>query len=336
MLLNSWSLALSLTSFAVLFFMIISFKTAIKVIRYWDHAQDSHEQIKLENQIWLTSTLVKYGLGFQLLTLIIFIMAADSFSQVIIGAMCATGTLLANPYGLPVFFAKIAMVFLAGLWIAIHQLDISSEKYPLVKHKFIFLLILMPLIVVEIILQTKYLAGIKPDIITSCCAVVFDRDPQKAGTNLIARLPDFNILLYYYAAIIFLFIISIFQYFFCSKWLSWFTSLFWLLFFGLAALAITSKISSYIYAMPFHNCPFCILKPEYNYIGFFIYGGLISATFFGMLPGCLEPLKKHQDLRKQICIFQKNSIIIALISLIFLSLTSSWHLILFKISGGEF
>jgi hypothetical protein len=187
MFLNSWSLGLTLAGLIVLALGIFAGRTAIRVLRYWDPSSDSNLQIKLENEIWLASTLVEYGLGFQIITLILFVLAADTFCQVIIGAMCATGALLANDFGMPALMVKLIGVFLYGFWIVLHKLDISSETYPLVKTKYIYLLLILPLLLADITLQTLYIAYLSPDIITSCCAVVFGSSAE-TGRNLLGKL----------------------------------------------------------------------------------------------------------------------------------------------------
>ncbi|MFA6465350.1 MAG: hypothetical protein WCT30_06305, partial [Desulfurivibrionaceae bacterium] len=149
MFLNPWSLALSLCSLVVLLLGAVAGKTAVRVLRFWEPGSDSTQQIRLENEIWLSSTLVAYGLGFQIITLILFVLAADEFCQVIVGAMCATGALLANPYGMPALLVKLFGVFFYGFWILLHQLDIRSEHYPLVRIKYLALLLLLPMLILD-------------------------------------------------------------------------------------------------------------------------------------------------------------------------------------------
>ena len=73
MFLNSWSLGLTLAGLIVLALGLFAGRTAIRVLRHWNPSSDSNLQIKLENEIWLASTLVEYGLGFQIITLILFV-----------------------------------------------------------------------------------------------------------------------------------------------------------------------------------------------------------------------------------------------------------------------
>ena len=335
MFLNSWSLGLTLAGLIVLVLGIFACRTAVRVLRYWNPSSDSNLQIKLENEIWLASTLVEYGLGFQIITLVLFVLAADAFCQVIVGAMCATGALLANNFGMPALLVKIAGVFLYGFWIVLHKLDISSETYPLVKIKYIYLLLILPLLIADITLQTLYIAYLSPDIITSCCAVVFGSSTE-TGRNLLEGFSQTTLLSLYYGSIIVLLGLG---WILLKRWLLPVAVLFsagWLWFLGLATVAIITVFSSYIYAMPYHHCPFCILKPEYHYIGFALYFTLIPASFFGLSTALVEPFKSRSDLAGPVKKYQRTAIIISLLLLLFLTAISSYHFLLYKISGGEF
>ena len=261
-------------------------------------------------------------------------LAADAFGQVIVGAMCATGALLANDYGVPVLSVKLGGVFLCGFWIVLHQLDIRAETYPLVKIKYIYLLFLIPLIIADIILQTSYIIKLEPDIITSCCAVVFGK-AKGGGQNLIAGMSQSTMLMLFYGSALMLFCTGLFLFFKRRIWLVTFSALGWILFLCVSIVAITAVLSSYIYAMPYHNCPFCILKPEYNYIGFIIYGTLIVATFLGVIPALIGPLKRKKELLSVINKLQGNAIRLSLVFLTLFLLFSSYHFVRYMIAGGE-
>ncbi|OGQ96385.1 MAG: hypothetical protein A2521_09205 [Deltaproteobacteria bacterium RIFOXYD12_FULL_57_12] len=334
MFLNSWSLALSLGSILVLFLGVAAARTAVRVLRHWNPASDDNHQIRLENEIWLASTLVKYTLGFQILSLILFVLAADQFCQVIVGAMCATGALLANGFGMPALGVKLAGVFFYGFWIVLHQLDISAETYPLVRAKYIYLLILLPLLVADLALQTFYIDGLKPDIITSCCAVVFG-ETKATGQNLISGISKGPLLLLYYGTITLLLAAGITLNRHWRRAAAYVNAGLWLFFFGLALVVITTVLSSYIYAMPFHRCPFCILKPEYHAIGFAIYGTLIAGTFCGIAAAAVEPFRCKPELTVDIARFQKLSNRVALFMLVSFTALSSYHALRYLITGGE-
>lgn len=57
--------------------------------------------------------------------------------------------------------------------------------------------------------------------------------------------------------------------------------------FAVSLAAIISFISIYIYELPTHHCPFCIVMEEYGYIGYLLYlplfGGAVTGTGIGVL-----------------------------------------------------
>lgn len=334
MFLNSWSLALTLCSIVVIFLALVAGRTAIRVLRFWDPASDSNQQIALEGEIWLSSTLVNYGLGFQIVSLILFVLAADQFCEAIIGAMCATGALLANDFGVPALLIKLVGVFLYGFWILLHQIDIRSESYPLVRIKYIYLLMLLPLLALDFCVQTLYIAGLKPDIITSCCAVVFSGSTG-GGTNLTGAWPQELLLGAVFALLI---IIAVGGGVLLRRWHQGGAVLFsaaWFVFLGLALITVTTVISSYVYAMPFHKCPFCLLKPEYGYYGFALYGSLLPASFFGMSVGLIGFAAQRPGLGRVVDAYRRFAVRSSLILLTVFTLLSSYHYLRYMISGGE-
>ncbi len=334
MLLNSWSIALLLCGVIVLFLMGLAARSALRVLLYWDPASDSNRQIRLENEIWLTSTLVEYALGIQIISLIVFVLAADFYSGSITGAMCATGSLLANGFGLPALVVKVGGVFFYGFWIVLHQLDIRSETYPLVRIKYIYLLFLLPLLLLDFSLEVLYIVGLEPDIIASCCAVVF-ADSAGGGTNLFGGFSHgFSVGLFYGIAGMLL-VGGVFLLIKRNIWTGLLFSSGWLAYYFFALAVVTTEFSSYIYAMPFHNCPFCMLKPEYHFIGYPIYVALFAGAFFGMSVVCVEPLFSFAGLKENVRKFQQAAIKISLFFLVVFVLLSSYRYLRYLIVGGE-
>jgi hypothetical protein len=60
---------------------------------------------------------------------------------------------------------------------------------------------------------------------------------------------------------------------------------------------ILSFVSLYIYEHPNHHCPFCILKPEYGYQGYWLYVPLFAATAAGLAAGAVQPFARIESLR---------------------------------------
>lgn len=334
MFLNSWSLTLCLCSLLVIILIALASRTACQVLLYWDQTSDSERQIRLENEIWLASTLVSYALWFQIISLILFVSAADHYCKIIVGAMCATGALLANSYGMPALLIKLVGVFLYGFWIILHKLDISSEKYPLVRIKCFYLIILLPLLLADAALQILYIIGLKPDIITSCCAVIFET-VAGSGQNPFNNMPHEALLAIFYGTAIMLAVLGIVCYRKHHIKLVRIYAIAWLCFLILAVITIINVLSSYIYAMPFHNCPFCLLKPEYHYIGFAIYAALLSGSFFGITPAVFTFFNSDNGVNSTLKQWQHQWVMLSLLLLFIFTSISSTHYFLYLISGGE-
>jgi hypothetical protein len=52
----------------------------VRIIRHWDIDSGSEYQLDLERRTYLISTLMAYAMGFQLLSLFLFIYTADTLS----------------------------------------------------------------------------------------------------------------------------------------------------------------------------------------------------------------------------------------------------------------
>nr|MBF0222747.1 hypothetical protein [Desulfobulbaceae bacterium] len=334
MLLSPWSIALSLLSALVIALSLLAGITAIKVIRFWDLSSDSNRQIRLENETWLASTLVQYALAFQIISLLLFVLAADQFSQVIAGAMCATGSFTANVYGLPALAVKLVGLFLYGFWIVLNQFDISSENYPLLKQKYIFLLALLPILILDVCLQTLYILKLEPDIITSCCAVVFGESSQ-SSSNLLGVFSQPTLLTLFYGAATLILTLNYLWYRCNRMFLVHANAAVWIVFLPIAFVAITTVFSSYVYAMPYHRCPFCIIKKEYYYIGLFQYITLLGSVFFGVCVAPISMIVKNDDLQQYLKQFIRFSVYLSSILLVMFIALTSYHLILYRFAGGE-
>ena len=342
MYLDSWSIALILVNLLDLFLVLAAARTAFRVLRFWDPNSDASLQITLENETWLASTLVQYGLFFQVVSLVLLVVAADSFSNVLPGAMGATGSLRDNVYGFPLLWLKIAGVFLYGFWILLHHLDIQVESYPLVRIKFAYLFFLLPLLVADTVVEILYIGGLDPEIITSCCGVVFSDSGGAGGGGLMMNTPAIlGTVFYSLAALMALLNIVIFlatrkglpgrpaRFIIYGSTIGW-------LAFGWAALAaIITIFSSYIYSMPYHHCPFCILKPEYHYIGYLIYFTLFPAIFFGIGQALAQVFSRREGLAEISRRFISRSALVSLVSLILFVLTVTTPMLLYLVRGGE-
>ena len=341
MYLDAWAIALFLVNALGLFLVLPGVRTAVRVLRHWNPASDSALQISLENETWLAATLVQYGMGFQIAALVLFVAAADSFSGMLAGAMCATGSLLANPYGFPLLWLKMAGVFLYGFWLLLHRIDISVETYPLVRVKFTYLLFLLPLVLADAALLVLYLGGLSPDIITSCCAVVFGG--KGAGGSTLAVEPGDGLLVRFYgiAALMAGFALFLRARFSDPARRIWDRPLLvasgagWAVFAWISFQAINGVFSSYVYAMPFHHCPFCMLKPQYGYIGYLIYLAMFTAVFAGTGAVFVNLAAGRGDLVREADRFTASAALVSFAALVLFVVSVSAPMAVYLLTGGE-
>jgi hypothetical protein len=61
-------------------------------------------------------------------------------------------------------------------------------------------------------------------------------------------------------------------------------------------MGIVAFVSLYIYEHPHHHCPFCILKPEYDYQGYLLYVPLFAAAAAGLAAGVLTLFARRPSL----------------------------------------
>ncbi len=295
MLITPALVALHLIALCVSGALLLASGFAWTLLRHWDIASGSELQIRLERRTYLVSTLLGFVLGAELLSLLLFVHSAESLSSQFVGAMCATGVLNINAFGFPTLLLKIALFFLAALWLLLNRVDQQGHDYPLVRVKYALLLAIMPLALLELLLQSAYFLGLKPEVITSCCGSLFSAEGQGAAAEL-AGWPVRQALLAFYGMAGLLLGSG------AALW-RWpalgalFAAISGLTF-VVAIAAIIAFLSLYVYENPNHHCPFCLLKAGYDYVGYALYLPLFAATAAGLGAGLLAPCRHIASLRR--------------------------------------
>ena len=189
MILHPGIIALLLVSFLMTGMILYSSFFGIRIIRRWDLRSGSEDQLSLERRTYLISTILAYAFIFQIGSLFLYIYTADSLHSLFVGAMCAAGVLNVDPYGYPTFILKILNFILAGLWLIINYADNQAYDYPLIRKKYVLLIIIAPLIMTESILQMLYFLQMRADVITSCCGSLFSPSKGSISADIVAIIP---------------------------------------------------------------------------------------------------------------------------------------------------
>lgn len=302
-------LALLISSFLIVTMAVYSSLFGVQILRHWDIESGSEKQLLLERRTYLISTLLAYLFGFQLVSLFLFVFTADEIRSLFTGAMCAAGSFNLNQWGYPALLLKALNFILAGLWLILNYADNRAYNYPLIRKKYLFLVLLTPFLAAEAVLQAKYFFALHPDIITSCCGSLFSSGNEGLGGRLAAlpELPSKVALFATFALTAASGIVSLLR----GKGIYLFAAAGGF-FFLAAAAGIVSFVSIYVYELPSHHCPFCILHGEYHYIGYPVYVTLFAGAICGIGAGVLAPFRHIESLKAIIPPLQKKLTITAL------------------------
>jgi hypothetical protein len=295
--------------------LLVSAWNGLLILRRWDLASGSALQLSLERRTYLVSTIVGYVLAFELASLFLYVYTADALAPMFTGAMCAAGTLAANGWGYTVLVLRLANFVLAGLWLVVNRADELGHDYPLVRAKYALLLALTPLVLAEVVLQARYFLALEPEVITSCCGSLFSKGGTSAVGAGMAAIPAAPLAVALYATAgtaggagaAF------------GRWwrggggvaLALVLAVAAALALGVGLAALVSWVSPYVYELPTHRCPFCLLQREYGWVGYPLYGTLLGAAVCGMGVGVLVPARRIPSLAAAVPVFQRRLAIVA-------------------------
>jgi hypothetical protein len=319
-LLNPSILALIIVSTVVTCMTLLAAVFGLHLLRSWDISSGSEKQLRLERRTYLISTLIAFAFLAELISLLLFVYNAEQMSSQFVGAMCATGVLNVNGWGWPALYLKITLFFAAAAWLILNRIDNRAYDYPLIRVKYGLLLLILPLMLAETVVQTTFFLQMEPDIITSCCGSLFTPEGEGVASEISGIEPSTSLLLL---------VLSAFAVFASGGWYLWrgrgalayCTSS--LAAFPVALVAIVSCVALYIYEHPHHHCPFCILKGGHGFIGYYLYLPLFVATALALGTGAVAPFRRIPSLVEIIAAESRRFIGIAMFGmLIFYSVAS--------------
>jgi hypothetical protein len=285
----------------------------IGILRRWDLTSGSEIQLTLEKKTYLISTLMTYAFSFLILNFFLFIFTAEKLHSFFVGAMCAAGTLNVNGYGYPALVLKVVNCLLAGLWLVMNYVDNQAFDYPLIRKKYALLLLITPFVLGGTVLDLAYFTNLKANVITSCCGSLFSGENGGGGGSL-AAFPQKPMMAVFFGAMLLNLILGVHFHYLKGAIIGTLFSLVCLVSFAVSVESLISFISPYIYELPTHHCPFCILQKEYHYAGYFVYMCLLVGTITGGGVGLLMPFRSVSSLRDSLPVIQRRLTRAALIS----------------------
>ncbi len=310
MILHPAVLALIVASALTGFMVLYACWYGARILLQWEIRSGSERQLGLERRTYLISTLLCFAFAVQILSLFLYVYTADRLHGLFSGAMCAAGTLNVNRYGYPVLVLKAVTFLLAGVWLIVNHADTRGYDYPLIRIKYALLLLIAPLVLTDGILEYRYFAGLRADVITSCCGSLFSRDRAGVAGDL-AALPSGPMEWLFFAGMIATAACGI--RFNRTGSGGYLFSVVGTLAFFIAVASLISFICLYYYDLPTHHCPFCILQKEYGSIGYALYATLFGGGVAGMGTGALMPFRNRGTMAAVIPPLQRRLVVATLV-----------------------
>jgi hypothetical protein len=263
-----------LLSETILFVLLfIAFVSTLKLVKKWNFNVFTTEQFTLENHSYLVMTIIFFVMLLKVILLPYFVYTIDNLSDLIPGAMCGAGVIKANKYGNPLLSLKIVILFLSALWLSINSIDLKAKDYPYIKIKSWFFVLIFILLSVEFALDILYFTNIETTNPVSCCSVIFG---QTGGVNgLPFGLDISKLLMLFYLLFVLLLLTTLNEMAILSIVVS-------LLFGFISYYSVVYFFGTYIYELPTHLCPFCMLQDHYYYVGYVLWGFLLLGVFLAI------------------------------------------------------
>jgi hypothetical protein len=257
-------LALVLGSAIVCGLAVMAAVVGLSVLVGWNPTDSGRRQLAKERRALLVETAAKIVLVAQLASLVVFVAVVDRIHPLFPGAMCAVGTLNAHPLGYPTLLIKVTVFLLCALWLILNRAMPGAATMGLVRLKHGFLVLVAGALVAENLLQFRFFSGLRPNIITSCCATVFGQSGRGIGSEL-AALPSREVgagLFLVLALTVGAGLRLVYRGRFPAAF-----SILSLALGGISVAAVISWIAPSVYELPTHHCPFCLLASPHRLPG---------------------------------------------------------------------
>ncbi len=275
MLTDHWIIAQLLAQLCAWTLLVKAGLSAVKQIRYWQANQRTTLQLNLERETYLVGSIAQMVLGFQFVSLVLFLATVNlHLPGMLKGAMCATGVLAMNDLGYPLLALKGLSVLVYGVFLTLNYLDEQEPGFVLTPKKYYWIFPSILLLSGDLGVSIAYFSQLSPDIIATCCSVVFGNTAQSGffEAGLYGKTPLVLLGAFYTVGVL-----SILGW--LKQWKPWALFLLGGAFVLLGILSLKGFFVKYIYGLPSHACLFDIFWGKYHYVGYMIFGSYYALGF---------------------------------------------------------
>ncbi len=270
----SYEVGINLFVHVVLFLLLtVAFYHSIFILRDYKKEGSSAKQYLLEKKSYLVTTIITISLMIKIVLLPFFTYSLNQLSEIIPGAMCGAGVISSNIYGEPLIALKIFIILMTLLWLKLNAEDLKSRNFKYFKKKTLFFLILYLLIFIEILVELLFFTNLTTLNPVLCCSALYSSVDE--NSPLPFNLSIALIITLFYTLYFLILLASVFKKRVILAILS-------LPFIYISYYSLVYFFSTYIYQLPSHKCPYCLLQSDYYYIGYFIYSSLIISTYYAL------------------------------------------------------
>ena len=266
-------LVFHISEIAIALLTLIALFQTLKILKSWDFNSVSTKQYALEKSAYLVVLIIFFILIFKLVLFPYFAFMVDELSDLLAGAMCGAGVINANEYGMALLGVKLFTLFMAGVWLIINQEDLKAQNYPYTKKKFTLFILIAIFIFGEGVLDYLYLSNIQTTTPVSCCSTIYGT--QGEGSELPFGLNMQMFLIIFYLV----YLVNSASNLSHHPLLAMLSAL---VFLYMGYVSVVNFFGTYIYELPTHKCPFCMLQGEYYYVGYYIWSSLFLGVFFSI------------------------------------------------------
>ena len=253
--------------FAIVVILTISFFYALYILKSYKSDTYTQLQYSLEKKSYLLSSIIHLSLYISFFMLIYFGYTINHLATLVPGAMCGAGVINANIYGVYLVALKFFLIIFALVWLQLNTKDLKNRSREYFKPKLLFFIFLYFGFVISFALELLYFTHIELQEPVLCCSNIYAQTKSSTLTQTFQK---------HIAVIFFFYTLLLLSLLYAKKKIA--AIILSILYVPLSYYALTYFFSPYIYQLPTHKCPYCILESDYTFIGYFIYIFLIFAT----------------------------------------------------------
>jgi hypothetical protein len=174
--------------------------------------------------------------------------------------------------------------------------------------------------------QARFFLGLEPEVITSCCGSLFSEGAGALGGSL-AALPHVPTAAALWGTAVAAALAGAAHARRGGGPLAAALALLSALALVAGLAGVVSFVSPYVYELPAHRCPFCLLRPEYGRVGYALYAALLAGAVCGIGAGALQPFRSIPSLAERLPRLQRRLAWTAALAFALFAAIAAWKVL---------